>query len=171
MGEGADDIISPMTDNLQQIIEAKIKTICAAQGILLAPLKWQPIPFSGEWGMSTSFFQTAADEGGAGKPVPQRAQELADQLKGQMGSVEGISRVEAVKGYLNIYFETSDHARRVVDEVLASRADFGRGAAKGQRLMVEFSQPNTHKAFHVGHLRSAILGDSLARIVRVEGLP
>ena len=35
--------------------------------------------------------------------------------------------------------------------------------------MVEFSQPNTHKAFHVGHLRSAILGDSLARILEFAG--
>ncbi len=35
--------------------------------------------------------------------------------------------------------------------------------------MVEFSQPNTHKAFHVGHLRSAILGDALARIVEFAG--
>ena len=34
--------------------------------------------------------------------------------------------------------------------------------------MVEFSQPNTHKAFHVGHLRSAILGDVLARIAHAE---
>jgi arginyl-tRNA synthetase len=173
MGEGVNDIMSPMTDNLQQTIEAKIKTICAAQGINLALLKWMPIPFSGEWGISTSFFQTAADEArasrGAGKPVPQRAQEIADQLKVQMGSVAGISHIEAVKGYLNIYFETSDYARRVVDKVLTSRADFGRGAAKGQRLMVEFSQPNTHKAFHVGHLRSAILGDSLARIVDFAG--
>ena len=163
-----------MTDQLQQIIEAKIKTICAAQGILLAPLKWTRIPFSGEWGISTSFFQTAADEaraaeGGAGKPVPLRAQEIANQVRDQMGSVEGVSRVETVKGYLNVCFETSDYARRVVDEALASRADFGRGAAKGQRLMVEFSQPNTHKAFHVGHLRSAILGDSLARIVDFAG--
>ena len=56
-----------------------------------------------------------------------------------------------------------------MDAVLASGPDFGRGAAKGQRLMVEFSQPNTHKAFHVGHLRSAILGDSLARIVDFAG--
>lgn len=162
-----------MTDNLQQIIEEKIKAFCDAQSINLAPLKWMPIPFSGEWGMSTSFFQTAADEArggrGAGKPVPARAQEIADQLKDQMGSVEGVSHVDAVKGYLNVYFETSDYARRVVDEVLASRADFGRGPAKGQRLMVEFSQPNTHKAFHVGHLRSAILGDSLARIVDFAG--
>ena len=161
-----------MFNDFQQRLESKIKSICDANGIALAELAWKPIPFAGEWGISTSFFQTAADEaraGKGGKPVPQRAQEMAEQVRGQMGSVEGVSRVEAVKGYVNIYFETSAYARRVVDAVLASGPDFGRGAAKGQRLMVEFSQPNTHKAFHVGHLRSAILGDSLARIVDFAG--
>jgi len=162
-----------MTDQLQKSIEEKIKTFCNAQGIALAPLKWMPIPFGGEWGISTSFFQTAADEArtgnGTGKPVSQRAQELAEQLKARMGSMQGVSRVESVKGYLNIYYETANYARRVVNEVLALGADYGRGAPKGQRLMVEFSQPNTHKAFHVGHLRSAILGDSLARIVDFAG--
>src|SRR5688572_16242800 len=108
----------------QQRIEEKIKTYAAANDIPLAALKWTSIPFSGEWGMSTSFFQTAADEARAGKgkklPVPQRAQEIAEQVKAQIGSVEGISRVEAVKGYINLYFRTSEYARRVVDEVLAS---------------------------------------------------
>lgn len=170
-----------MTDQLQQTIEEKIKAFCGAQGIPLAPLRWQAIPFAGEWGISTSFFQTAADEAragqGGGKPVSQRAQELAESVKGavlseskdQMGSVAGVSHIEAVKGYLNVYFETSDYARRVVEDVLVSGADFGRGAAKGQRLMVEFSHPNTHKAFHVGHLRGTILGEALCRILEFAG--
>ncbi len=162
-----------MTDPLQQGIQEKIQAHCQAEGIPLAPLKWMPIPFSGEWGISTSFFQTAADEAragkGAGKPVPQRAQELAEQIGSRLGDMPGVSRVEAVKGYLNIYFKTADYARRVVEEVLSRGEKYGMGAPKGQRLMVEFSQPNTHKAFHVGHLRSAILGDSLARIVEFAG--
>src|SRR5512133_3412997 len=109
----------------QQLIEDKIKAYCAANDIALAELKWQPIPFSGEWGMATSFFQTAANEArsGTGKkiPVPQRAQEMAEQVKSEIGSVQGISHIEAVKGYLNLYFTTSEYARRVVDEVLFSR--------------------------------------------------
>src|ERR1700752_2435539 len=116
----------------QQNIEEKIKAYFAANDIPLAPLKWTAIPFSGEWGISTSFFQTAADEARAGKrkkiPEPQRGQENAEPVKGavlseskgQIGSVEGISRVEAVKGYLNLYFKTSEYGRRVVDEGLAS---------------------------------------------------
>src|SRR5919109_3746578 len=93
----------------QQLIEDKIKAYSSAADIPLAELKWQPIPFSGEWGVSTSFFQTAANEARAGKgnpakgtrdysrvPVPQRAQEIAEQVKEEIGDVPGISRVEAV---------------------------------------------------------------------------
>jgi arginyl-tRNA synthetase len=157
----------------QQLIEDKIRAHAAANDIPLAELKWQPIPFSGEWGVSTSFFQTAANEARAGKgknlPVPQRAQEMAEQVKLQVGSIPGISRIEAVKGYLNLYFTTSEYARRVVDEVLASQADFGRGAPKTERVMVEYAQPNTHHSFHIGHVRTALLGESLARIMEFDG--
>ena len=155
----------------QQAIEDKIKTFCAANGIALAALEWKPIPFSGEWGISTSFFATAAAEARAGKKVvvPQRAQEIAEQVKGALGKAAGISHIEAVKGYLNLYFDTAEYARRVVDAVLEQKERFGAGPATGQRVMVEFSQPNTHKAFHVGHLRSAILGDALARIIEFAG--
>ena len=71
-------------------------------------------------------------------PVPQLAQEIAEQVKAEIGSVAGISHIEAVKGYLNVYFKTSEYARRVVDEVLASNADFGGAQPKGERVMVEY---------------------------------
>jgi arginyl-tRNA synthetase len=162
-----------MYEKEQLNIEEKIKAYFAANDIPLASLKWTAIPFSGEWGISTSFFQTAADEARAGKgkklPVPQRAQEIAEQVKAEIGSVEGISRVDAVKGYLNLYFRTSEYARRVVDEVLTSRADFGRGATNNERIMVEYAQPNTHHSFHMGHARTTILGEVLARLVEFAG--
>ncbi len=180
-----------MFEKEQQLIEEKIKTYCDANGIALAPLKWTAIPFAGEWGIATSFFQTAADEARVlsarpavelrdeqrderrddqkRKPVPARAQEMAEQVKGQIGSVEGVSRVDAVKGYLNVYYRTSEYAQRVVDEVLASRADFGRGAAKGERVMVEYAQPNTLHSIHIGHARNTVLGEALARLTEFAG--
>jgi arginyl-tRNA synthetase len=157
----------------QQLIEEKIKAYCAANDIALAELKWQAIPFSGEWGISTSFFQTAANEARAGQgkgiPVPQRAQEMAEQVKTEIGSISGISHIEAVKGYLNLYFTTSEYARRVVDEVLASGVDFGRGAPKNERVMVEYAQPNMLHSFHIGHARNALLGEVLARLTEFAG--
>lgn len=162
-----------MFEKEHQLIEEKIKAYCAANDIALAELKWQPIPFSGEWGTSTSFFQTAANEARAGTgnkvPVPQRAQEIAEQVKGQIGSVPGVSHIEAVKGYLNIYYNTSDYAYRTVDEVLSSKSDFGRGERKNERIMVEYCQPNTHHSFHIGHSRTTILGESLARLTEFAG--
>jgi len=162
-----------MFNDIQQQLEEKIQAVCAADGIEPAELKWVSIPFAGEWGISTSFFQTAANEAragrGGGKPVPQRAQEIAEQVRDRLGSVEGISRIEAVKGYLNVYFKTSDYARRVVDTVLVSGADFGRGPAKSERVMVEYAQPNTHHSFHIGHYRNTILGEALARLTEFAG--
>jgi len=155
----------------QQTIETKIKTFCEANGIPLAALEWKPIPFSGEWGISTSFFSTAAYEARAGKKVVvgQRAQEIAGQVKDQIGALAGISHVEAVKGYLNLYFDTAEYTRRVVDTILEQKDQFGSGAATNQSVMVEFSHPNTHKAFHVGHLRGTILGDAICRILEFAG--
>ena len=67
----------------QNNIETSIKDFCSRAGIPAGDLKWSPIPFSGEWGISTSFFQIAADEARSGKKselaVPQRAQQIAEQ--------------------------------------------------------------------------------------------
>ncbi len=160
-----------MFENEQGIIEEKIGLYAAQNDIPLADLKWSAIPFSGEWGMSTSFFATAAAEARSGKKisVPQRAQEIAGQVRQNIGAIRGISHVEAVNGYLNFYFTTSVYALRVVDEVLASGADFGRGAPRNERVMVEYAQPNTHHSFHIGHARTTLLGESLARIVEFAG--
>jgi arginyl-tRNA synthetase len=154
----------------QKLIEDRIKTFCSAEGIPLAELDWRPIPFSGEWGISTSFFATAAAESRAGKKVivAQRAQEIAEQVKSQI-DVSGLSHIDAVNGYLNLYYDTREYASRVVAAVLKDQEHFGSGQPTGQQIMIEFSHPNTHKAFHVGHLRGTILGDAICRILAFAG--
>ena len=156
----------------QQVIEQQLQAYCAKSGLPDLPVQWSFIPFSGSWGISTSFFQLAAAEArlqGRQGSVGLRAQEIAKQAADFLGKPDGFERVEAVKGYLNLYFSTGEYARRVLDTVLADGSSFGSGADNHQQVMVEFSQPNTHKAFHVGHLRSAILGDVLARILDFAG--
>lgn len=156
----------------QKLITGIIKDYCAQQGLPEPALQWTWIPFSGQWGISTSFFQMAAEEArqmGKKINVPQRAQELAQAVAAALGTPEGFARVEALKGYLNLFFSTAVYTQRVIDSVLNQKKAFGRAERRGQRVMVEFSQPNTHKAFHVGHLRSAILGDVLCRILDGAG--
>ena len=149
----------------------QIREILQDLGIPLTErLDWAPIPFSGEWGIATSFFTTAALEARSDKlvQVPQRAEEIAALVASKLPPQKLFPRVEAVKGYLNFFFDSRLFSARVVNLVL-SREDFGRGDPHDEKVMVEFSQPNTHKAFHVGHLRSAILGDSVCRILEFAG--
>jgi arginyl-tRNA synthetase len=155
----------------QQKLDQKIRAFCAENDLPEPTLQWGWIPFSGQWGITTSFFQLAATEARQGKKinVNQRAVELAEQVAAHIGTPEGFDRVEAKKGYLNLYFATSDYTRRLVDAVLKEGENYGCGPRLGEQLMVEYSQPNTHKAFHVGHLRSAILGDVLSRILLCAG--
>ena len=161
-----------MFEGEQQAVEGQIRSYCAEQQLPKPDsIQWSPIPFSGEWGISTSFFQLAAQEARSGKAVivPQRAQEIAAGAADYLGKPPGFSRVEAVRGYLNLYFSSAEFTQRVTDSVLEVGRRFGSGPTRGEQVMVEYSQPNTHKAFHVGHLRSAILGEALARILEFSG--
>ena len=165
-----------MFEKEQQSIEATIHTYCKENGLPILEPQWSFIQFSGEWGISTSFFQLAAlearstpppTEGRA--PVPQRAQEIAASIAGILGTPPGFERVEASKGYLNLYFNQAEYTQRVVETILNEGKAFGEGEPKSERVMVEYAQPNTHHSFHIGHARNALLGESLARLVEFAG--
>jgi arginyl-tRNA synthetase len=153
-------------------IETKIRAYLNTQDIEEAVIDFRQIPFSGEWGLAVPLFPVAADEARAGKKVvvPKRAQELAEGIKSYLGDdLGGFSHAEAVNGYLNLYFSTSAYAQRVIDTVLEQSEAYGHHPERNQTVMVEYSQPNTHKAFHVGHLRNVILGGSICRILEFAG--
>ncbi|MCX7624086.1 MAG: arginine--tRNA ligase [Thermomicrobium sp.] len=148
----------------------------------------RPIPFPGVWGTSTTVCYQIANEqlseelervtAGLSKKeakrlvqerVRERAQAIAAELAGWLEEHGDFARVEAVNGYLNIVYDTGRFANEVLRTALASGPAFGRGEPRGERVMVEYSQPNTHKAFHIGHLRNVCLGNALSRILRFAG--
>jgi arginyl-tRNA synthetase len=161
----------------QQIIEVAIRDHCRANGLPVPEtIQWNPIPFSGEWGISTSFFSVAAldarqkqAQSGERVNVQQHAQEIAQGFAAGLALPEGFTHVEAVRGYVNLYFSSAGYSRRVVDQVLERGAGFGRGEPKGERVMVEFANINTHHSFHMGHYRNTILGEVLSRLVQFAG--
>jgi arginyl-tRNA synthetase len=73
---------------------------------------------------------------------------------------------ECVGGYLNFRLNQQEIASSLIPKILKG---LNPAPANGIRVMIEYSQPNTHKAFHVGHVRNAALGDSLARIFEFNG--
>ncbi|NMD32334.1 MAG: hypothetical protein GYA80_11525, partial [Chloroflexi bacterium] len=116
-----------MFEQEQQEIDSRIREFCAEQNLPEPTLQWSWIPFSGHWGITTSFFQLAAQEARLGKKVNvlQRAAELAELAAAYLGIPTGFERVEAVKGYLNLYFDSTDYAWRVIEAVLQEGENFG----------------------------------------------
>lgn len=156
----------------QKIVEAIIKVYFSEIDLSDIQMQWTPTPFAGQWGITTSFFQAASQEArekGLKINVPLRAQEMAQAVADRISFECGFERVEAVRGYLNLYFKSTEFARRVVDQVLEKGADFGRGMNRSDRIMVEYAQLNTHKSFHVGHLRNVILGACLCDMLAFAG--
>jgi arginyl-tRNA synthetase len=166
-----------MFETQQQVISDKIRSYCTEHHLPQpGEITWNPIPFSGEWGITTSFFQLAAQESKALKEatgqsinIAERAQELAITIAVYLKGQPGFVRIEAVKGYLNLYFSSAEYSQSLVDTVLEQGSDFGRGHPKDERVMIEYAQPNMLHSFHIGHFRNAILGETLARLVEFAG--
>ena len=137
-------------------------------------LELKPLPFEGQWGVATSVaFQIASSESKTGKikkqNVPSRAVEIADELASMLKDLGGFEKIEAIKGYVNLHVDVSKFIQTVIQNALTAGSEYGHGASKNERVMVEYSQPNTHKGFHVGHLRNVCLGSSLLKILSFAG--
>ena len=159
-----------MFEQEQRIIEKQINQYLGLHQLPEMEFKWSWIPFNGQWGISLSFFQLASRSfTGEKGNVAQKAAEIADGICEHLKIPEGFSKSEAVNGYLNLYFSPEDFSTRVIDTILSQGEKYGRGESNNKSVMLEFSHPNTHKAFHVGHLRGAILGDVLARLQEAAG--
>ncbi|OGG23904.1 arginine--tRNA ligase [Candidatus Gottesmanbacteria bacterium RIFCSPLOWO2_01_FULL_43_11b] len=84
--------------------------------------------------------------------------------------LQDIDRVEVVPpGFIN-FFLTESKLGNQIDEVLKEKERFGTAKTKtGKKLMVEFAHPNTHKQFHIGHLRNISTGESIVRLLESAG--
>jgi len=155
-----------MYQNIKAELIADLHHAIAAVGLTppaTLDLKYLSGALSGTWGYASSVsFQLG--KGAKLNPVA-----VAELVAAQLPAREGIDHVETVKGYINFYLDSNWFANQVVNTVLRDGANYGQAAPVGLRVMIEFSQPNTHKAFHVGHLRNACLGSTVVNVLRKAG--
>lgn len=98
--------------------------------------------------------------------------DVALSLKSKVQSLKStlVERVEAFGPYVNFYLNATEAAKIVLGAITEQGINFGKAhVGDGQKVMVEFAHPNTHKAFHIGHLRNLITGESLVRIFANAG--
>ena len=95
--------------------------------------------------------------------------ECAKKLGQLLQLPDDIERSEPVGPYLNFFLRRGPYASRVISGILKDKFDVGRGVRRPEAVIVEYSSPNIAKPFHVGHLRTTLIGHSLDRIYRYLG--
>jgi arginyl-tRNA synthetase len=106
------------------------------------------------------------------RKLGRKPRELAGELQGALADLPAVGKVEiAGAGYLNVFFDRRRYLRLVVENLTrasASPVQGESGRARG-KILVEHTNINPNKAAHVGHLRNAVLGDCLVRVLRFLG--
>lgn len=96
------------------------------------------------------------------------ALELAAKLQNE--KVAGVSEVRAFGPYVNFFLDTNTLAAGVIDAVLQQGEAYGQhNAGAGKKVMIEYPSQNTHKEFHIGHLRNVCIGNTLVQLFRAAG--
>ncbi|MNK08072.1 Arginine--tRNA ligase [compost metagenome] len=94
---------------------------------------------------------------------------IAAELAKHISADENVAKIEPVGPYLNITFTSKSLGEKVLAPMIDGSYFKKDILSKKPRTMVEFSQPNTHKELHVGHMRNLCLGDALIRMLKYCG--
>ena len=95
------------------------------------------------------------------KAPPMIAKGIAEAI----GDDAMFEKVEQVNAYVNMFLKKDAFAKEVVSEVVAAGDDYGKcSLGEGKTVIVEYSSPNIAKPFHIGHIRSTVIGASIAKI-------
>ena len=139
-----------------------------------AKIDLREIPFEGQSGYGTALPLALGGQARERHPDlkgPDLARAIAAELQTQLAGRSDVGTIEiADNGFLNFFFPKGDLLGETVRRILEAGERFGEASEqKPGRVMVEYSQPNTHKGFHIGHLRNAALGAALVNIYRAAG--
>ncbi|MEO6523671.1 MAG: arginine--tRNA ligase [Mucilaginibacter sp.] len=98
------------------------------------------------------------------KSPEQTGTEIGEFIQNEVAVVSGFN---VIKGFLNISITDAYWIKQLYTEIATD--SFGSFPAKGEKVMVEYSSPNTNKPLHLGHVRNNLLGYSVAEILKANG--
>lgn len=95
---------------------------------------------------------------------------IASELSETIEAKGDISKVMPMGGYVNFFIDKSQLANNVINNVLTQKDAYGHGnMGEGKTVVIDFSSPNIAKPFHIGHIRTTVIGNALYKIYDSQG--
>ena len=96
---------------------------------------------------------------------------IANEVKEKIETApEEIEKIEVVGGYINFYINKDIITKEVLNQIENNKDNYGKSKiGKGKNIVIDYSSPNIAKPFHIGHLRSTVIGGALYKIYKHLG--
>ena len=104
------------------------------------------------------------------KNLKKKPEKVAEELKKKIKTGKEIKETKTAGPYLNFVINKEYLSDVVLSEIQKEKDDYGKNKnLKGKKIVVEYAHPNPFKAFHIGHLRNVILGESICSLLEASG--